>query len=245
MADSENTIPPIKQKKKSLDRAKKRLPGVAVVFAILAVIIAALATVILTNPLGMRDKYMRGFLKNIPVVKNLLPAEDPGEPVDLSPDQLMERIAALEKEAAAAQNSNDDLSGKIRIYLNEIARLKEIEAQQLQFRQNKEEFDNMIAMGDTMAYQKFFEQISPDTAAELYKLVLGINVSQTELKNFVATYAAMDASDAAKIFDILTGAELDLVALILTNMTPDARGEVLARMTPDNAAAVTKRMTPS
>ena len=53
----------------------------------------------------------------------------------------------------------------------------------------------------------------------------------------------MEPSAAADILESMDD-DLDTVALIMNNMTPEGRGKVLAAMEPDFAALVTKKLIP-
>ncbi len=230
---------------KSLKSPKKG-GGMTAAVIIFLVIIAAFVAIVGFNAFNIRNKYLGSVLRNIPIVKNLLPAEtvEEDELAGLSKEELQAKIKELEAKDAKNIEQINSLNDKIKLYTTEITRLQEIEGQQLDFKAQKEEFDRLVGLNDPEAYAKFYDSVYPDTAAQIYREVIGINITEKELKNYVTSYSSMDPSNAAAIFDVMTGTDLDLVALIMKNLSSDSRGEIMAAMKPANAAAVTKRLAP-
>jgi Mg/Co/Ni transporter MgtE len=95
---------------------------------------------------------------------------------------------------------------------------------------------------DADAYASYYAMISPDVAASIYAQVVSQQVSDEEVKTYVSAFSAMDAENAAKIFDSMT--DLTLVARILNQMSSDDRGAIMAEMDVTTADEVTRLMEP-
>ena len=92
-------------------------------------------------------------------------------------------------------------------------------------------------------YQKYYESIEPEYAADLYKQVVEQVQYDEDVKEYAKAYAEMKPADAADIFEAMTD-DLQLAAQILENMSADSRGAILGAMDPTVAARITKIMEP-
>lgn len=196
---------------------------------------------------------LRPYLKNIPVINQILPeasdeeiAEENGyQYKNLS--EAVDRIKELENELANYQNSGNQSSQQIAQLQAEIDRLKAFEENQAYYQQLKEAFDREVVFAenapDVEAYQKWYESISPENAERLYKEVIEQLEYSRKVKDWAETYAKMDAKNAAAILEEMTG-DTDLVAQILLSMTSKQRAAILAEMDPVFAAKLTKIMYP-
>ena len=111
----------------------------------------------------------------------------------------------------------------------------------------KEEFDREVVFTDNAPdieeYKKWYEQISPDNAAQIYKEVCEKIQYSQKVQDWATTYAAMDAADAAAIMQEMTG-DTDIVSKILLCMKAKQRAAILAEMDPVYAGKLTKIMFP-
>ena len=237
----------LKQQKKWDKKAHgKGGRGKIIALMIVALIIAALVAVVGFDALGLRSRYLNGFLQNIPIVKNVIPAEDniDGAYAGLSREQLVDEIDRLN--AAVDQNRQEveSLTAKSDMYVKEIARLKAFEEQQVAYKADKEAFDAVIAMGNPAAYAQYYATISPENAEVLYQQAVRQNQNTKEIKNYVATFTAMDESEAASILSEMIATDMDLVVLIVSHIDSESRGAIMGQMTPADAASVAKMMAP-
>ena len=77
----------------------------------------------------------------------------------------------------------------------------------------------------------------------MYKQVVQQQEADTEIEDYVNTYASMKPKQAAALMEKMTD-NLKLVAKILTNMDTDARAKILDAMDSEVAARLTKIMEP-
>ena len=96
---------------------------------------------------------------------------------------------------------------------------------------------------DIEEYKKWYEEISPDNAAALYKEVCEQLQYSQEIQDWATTYASMDPENAAAIMEEMTG-DTDILAKILLCMTPEQRADIMAEMDPVYAGKLTKIMFP-
>ena len=92
-------------------------------------------------------------------------------------------------------------------------------------------------------YIEWYNSIDAEHAEEIYREIIESNQADAEIVELAEAYEAMEPSAAADILESMDD-DLDTVALIMNNMTPEGRGKVLAAMEPDFAALVTKKLIP-
>ena len=187
---------------------------------------------------------LRPYLKNVPVINQILPDASSEEIADEtgykfnSIAEAVERIKELESQLSAYQNSGDASAQQIADLQAEVDRLKVFEENQEYYEQLKDEFDREVVFTDNAPdiseYKKWYESIDADNAAALYAEV----VRQLEHKQEV-----QDAKNAAAILQEMTG-DTNLVAEILECMTAKQRAAILAEMDTVFAAKMTKIMYP-
>lgn len=125
----------------------------------------------------------------------------------------------------------------------ECARLAEFENNQTEFEQQKKEFYDEVVYGesapDTDTYKEWYNSLDAEYAEKVYREIIEADQADQEILDLASAYESMDAKDAAKILESMKN-DLDTVALIMNNMSSEARGKILAEMDPEFAAIVTK-----
>jgi flagellar motility protein MotE (MotC chaperone) len=237
------------------DGEKKGGGLVGVIIAVIIVIIWLLvfALLIKMDVGGFGSNVMRPLLKDIPVINKILPsvsdddvAAETGYRYKTLYDAI-EQIKELENQVALKDEQLEVDSELITELQNEVSRLKVFEENQLLYEELKKKFDEEVVFTDNAPdieeYKSWYEQIYPQNAADLYVKVLERLDYSQKVKDWAATYAKMDAADAAAILSEMTG-DLDLVTQILLNMNATQRANVLAEMDPVYAAKLTHVMYP-
>ena len=196
---------------------------------------------------------LRPYLKNVPVINQILPDASSEEIADEtgykfnSIAEEVERIKELESQLSAYQNSGDASAQQIADLQAEVDRLKVFEENQEYYEQLKDEFDREVVFTDNAPdiseYKKWYESIDADNAAALYAEVVRQLEHKQEVQDWAAAYAKMDAKNAAAILQEMTG-DTNLVAEILECMTAKQRAAILAEMDTVFAAKMTKIMYP-
>lgn len=258
-----------KQKKEAKRRAKEIAEreadldddseggSVSVFFVTLVIVViwlAILALLIKLDVGGFGSGVLAPIFKNVPVINKILPDDTVTETEDeagyggySSLKEAVDYINLLEKELEQTQSSDLSQSEQIAELKAEILRLKEFEDKQVEFQRIKNEFYEEVIYAEqgpgAEEYVKYYEEMDPATAEELYKQVIMQMEEDSKIQDYAQAYAEMKPKEAAEIFNTMTN-DLDLVARILGQMTAEDRGNVLAQMEPDVAAKITKIMDP-
>ncbi|WP_051207643.1 hypothetical protein [Butyrivibrio sp. AE3006] len=161
-------------------------------------------------------------------------------------------IKRLENELRKEMEDNQTLQEENEKLQAEVARLEPFEEEQAQFEAEKEEFYKNIVYADNAPdpaeYQKYYELIEPDIAAQIYAQILQKQSDDKELEQYVKAYSSMKAKEAAAIFDKMmendTGDAVRLISKILWEMSAENRGAILDKMTEEYAGKVTDYMEP-
>lgn len=220
-----------KDKKKDKNKGKKK-KGCLINIIIFAIIMGALIWILGFNGLNIRDKYLRSSLEKVPIINKLLPPiEEPTKKIQETPE-------------AKDQKEIDGLTKKIQDLEKEITRLKAFEKAQAQFKKEKAEFDQKIALENSKEYAAYYEKIAPENAEKLYKEAVNKNVKDKKFKEYIKTFESMKKDAVATVLEELLLTDTDLVITILENVSSDKRAEILSAMKPENAAICSKLLSP-
>lgn len=233
--------------------SSSKLAVALVTLVIIIVWLAILALLIKWDVGGFGSTVMRPLLKDIPYVNRILPdSEDDLSTEEDYPyknmDEAVAYIKELEQELAQAQQGSSENSAYIADLEAQSQKLKEYEANEAAFEEEKEKFYNEVVFSDQAPdieqYKEYYESIDPDNAELLYKQVVEQQQTDSKISDYVKGYSQMKPKDAAAIFDTMTD-NLNLVAQILENMDAQSRADILGKMNSDTAAKVTEIMNPS
>ena len=235
-----------------IEEKGSKLMGFLIAIIIIAIWLAIFALLIKMDVGGV-GSMLRPFLKNVPVINMILPeatdeevAEETGSKYKTLSEALA-RIKELETELAGYQNSGAGSAQTIADLQAEVDRLKTFEENQEYYDQLKAEFDREVVYTDNAPditeYRKWYEEMNPDNAAEIYRQVLQEIQYSDQVKDWADSYAKMEPANAAAILEEMTG-DTDLVSAILKCMTSRQRADILAEMDTVFAAKLTKIMYP-
>ena len=233
--------------------SSSKLAVALVTLVIIIVWLAILALLIKWDVGGFGSTVMRPLLKDIPYGNRILPdSEDDLSTEEDYPyknmDEAVAYIKELEQELAQAQQGSSENSAYIADLEAQSQKLKEYEANEAAFEEEKEKFYNEVVFSDQAPdieqYKEYYESIDPDNAELLYKQVVEQQQTDSKISDYVKGYSQMKPKEAAAIFDTMTD-NLNLVAQILENMDAQSRADILGKMNSDTAAKVTEIMNPS
>jgi len=215
-------------------------------FLILFFILAALVGIVAFNLFNLRNQYIYPALAKIPLVGGFIPntAASPEVLDEMSSEQLTARVNELEAQLSQAQDQLKAANTAIDNDKSQIETLTVYQSQQLQFKQQKEAFDQQIAMGDPQAYVNYYQSISPDNAEKLYPQAAAAAAQSAEVKKYLADIKAMDVTNAAAMLQQMIGTDMNLVVSIMRGLDSRIAGSILSGMNPQNAAGVIKMMAP-
>lgn len=216
---------------------------------IIIVIWLGIFGVLVKADIGGFGSSLAPVLGDVPVINKILP--EGSNKVDTKGyDYTLEEAIAKIKELEMKLDSQSSSSGVDSNYIEqleaEVKRLQVFEKQYNTYVKQKKEFDKEVVYADNAPdiseYQKYYEMIDPDNAAELYRQVIEELQYSQKVQDAAKRYSEMDPATAAKILDEMTAADLDMVCAILDEMKADKSGAILAAMDSNIAAKVTKRM---
>lgn len=243
---------------KALEEEEEQGGTLSVVFIALFIILIWLGFMALFIRLdvgGIGSGVLRPYLKDVPVINKILPpiqgsVSDSGEDLYYGYDNIkdaVERIKELELENQELEQRKADAQNEIGVLQDEVTRLRTFEENQLQFEKIKNEFYDEVVYSEKAPelseYRKYYEEIDPEEAAEIYREVIGDVVYDEEIAAYAQAYSAMKPKAAAGIFEAMTD-DLELAAKILDQMSADDRGNILGAMNAEVAAQITKIMEP-
>ncbi len=201
---------------------------------------------------GFGSGVLRPILRDVPIINMILPEVSDEQLSDeynypyRNLSEAMRRIEELEAQIAQMTDEGASSADYVAELEAEVARLREFEENQLEFEKRVFEFDQNVVYAeqapDIEEYKKYYEEINPENAEEIYRQVIQQVQLNTRLKDQAAMFKAMEPADAADILGGMTG-DLDLVARILLNMKTKEAGAILAEMDPDMAAKITKKIS--
>lgn len=225
---------------------------------VLTIILILLIIIILLGGFALFVKFdigrfgtdvMRPIFKDTPVIKYILPEEeeeyDESESVYKNVQEAEEDIVKLKKEIDKLKKDNADKEDKVEDLTKENKKLKKIEQEQSAFEEKIKEYEKEVVFGDSALdvteYQKYYEQIDPERAEQLYKQVMLQVESDKKAKELSNTYSKMDPGAAAKALEELDN-DIALVCDVLLAMTEKNRAAIMDEMSSEFAAKVTKKI---
>lgn len=233
----------------SEERPKRRKgPIIFVGFGL--IVIGALVAILGFNVFEIRDQYIFPPLRSVPFVGQFIPAgeyiyvdgELVGIPVDTAELEgviydLAAQLEAVREELAVAQTLNGQQAQTItvlQVYRDFITN----------YRENRQQFDEMIAMGDPGAFAEFYEQVEPENAARLFSHIRATREVDREFRRYAATYAEMNTDEAAAVFTLLLTQNPTLLLRIIETFNTARRAEVFNEMEASDVAIITILMEP-
>lgn len=230
--------------------------SVVLVTILLVVIWAGIFCLIVKLDIGgLGSNVMAPILKDIPVIKYILPKNSITESEDLesyygysSLEDAVNQIKTMEKQLEELTNLKSTNAEQIAALSDEVKRLKTFEDNQVEFQRIKTDFYEQVVYSDKgpgpEAFIEYFEGMDPETAEYIYRQVIVEEEVSKEVQDYATAYSEMKPKQAAGIFEAMTD-NLALAAKILGAMTSEERGKILGVMDPEVAAKITKLMEPT
>lgn len=231
------------------ESAGSKIVTVLIVLVIIIIWLGIFGVLVKLNVGNFGSDVLYPVLKDVPVLNWILPETDGDKKESGGYDNLTEanaRIRELESKLAATSSSDSANSSEIEDLRAEVNRLKKFEEDQVRFTQRVRKFDENVVYNDkapdTEAYREYYEEIAPDTAADIYREVMKNYQYNQEIKDQADTYGKMEPANAAAILEEMSN-DLSLVASILDSMQSSKSALILEAMTPTVAAQITTKMT--
>lgn len=236
------------------EEPRNRLVSFIITLLIILIWLGIFAVIVKTDIGGFGSNIMAPVLKDVPVLNKILPdtavKKDGSSQKYKSMADAVDYIKQLETELAKYQDSDSTKDGMITDLQTENERLKAFEAAQAQFEQQKKEYYDEVVFGDKAIdydnYVKYYQQISPESAEELYRKALEKYVYDEQITERAKMYSSMKPEQAAAIFCEMTG-DMDIVVKILNSMNTNNSSAIMNEISatdPVYAAKLTKLLLP-
>ena len=236
---------------------KKENKLVSTIITILVILIwLAIIAILIKLDVGEFGTKIRPIFKDVPVINKILPEDNSGKSENdedypyKSLGDAISYIKELEVQLADQQKSNSKLSDKNEDLQKEVDRLKVFENNQKEFESLKKQFNEEVVFGDDAIdyqnYIKYYEEIAPDVAKELYEEAIDRYACNEAYQEQADAYARMEPDAAAAIFAEMTG-DLDIVINLLQCMKSADRAEIIAAISEidaNYAGKLTKLIVP-
>lgn len=236
------------------EEPRNRLVSAIIILLIIFIWLGIFAVVVKTDIGGFGSTVMAPMLKDVPVLNKILPdsvvSDKKNDYNYKSMADAVDYIKQLETELATYQKDDTDKEQTIAQLQAEVERLKAFETAQEQFEKDKQEYYDEVVFGDNAIdydnYVKYYQQISPESAEELYKKAVEKYAYDEEFTERAKMYSSMDPAEAAATFYEMTG-DMDIVANILNAMSTTNSSAIMneiAALDSVYAAKLTKLLLP-
>lgn len=242
------------KKDKAANKDKKegsKLLTILIALFIVIIWLALFGALIKLDVGGFGSGVLRPILKDVPVINMILPNVSDvqlAQENDYEYKSLTEAIAKikeLEATIADMETSTTDNTDTVAELQAEIDRLKVFEDNQAAFEEQKKEFDQNVVFAEAAPsieeYKKYYEEMDPTNAAEIYRQVVEQLQYSDAIKEKADIYKSMDPKAAAQILETMT-ADVESVAQILLSMKSKESAAILTEMDSVVAAKITKKM---
>lgn len=200
---------------------------------------------------GIGNNILRPLIKDVPVLNLILP--------NVSDEQLIweqnypyrditeavDIIKELELKVDELEKANAAYPGQIAQLTAEIERLKPFEEQQLAFEKRVREFDINVVFNsqapDIEEYKKYYEEINPETAEEIYRQVLEQLQYDESFQQKADYLKNMKPGTAAEVLQEMT-ADMQWICKVLACMKTTEATEIMNKMEPLFVARVLQTM---
>ncbi|MBO4920503.1 MAG: hypothetical protein J5372_01175 [Lachnospiraceae bacterium] len=215
--------------------------GTIVLIIIIVVVWLAIFALLIKMDVGGMGTKLRPLIKDVPVLNMILPEVDDETLISeknypyKNIDEAVEVIKRLETELDEMKNNADASAKRIIELQNEVARLKKFEDDQAAFEERVKRFDEQVVFNsnapDIEEYKKFYEEINPENAEEIYRQVIEQLAYDNMIKEKADLIKNMKPAQAASALEEMT-ADLEYTCKILLSMKPTEATPILDKMDP-------------
>lgn len=204
---------------------------------------------------GFGSSVLYPALKDVPVINKILPKVDDDSSISTQSgtayktlQEAVDRINELESEIRIYTEKANENAEIISNLTAEVNRLKVYEKNQTNYENLKKKFDEEVVFNnkapDIDTYKKWYEELDPDNAAEIYRQVTEQLAYDQVIVDQAKQFSSMEPDAAAAIMEEMTG-DMEKVAKILMAMKSEQSGAILAAMDSVVAAKLTLLIYPT
>jgi len=225
--------------------------GTGILVILIIIVWLAIFALLVKMDVGQMGSRLRPLIKDVPVLNMILPpvsddvliSENNYPYTDIS--EAVAVIKQLESQVAGLESENSDYAKKIVDMQTEIDRLKVFEEDQAAFLKRVKKFDVNVVYNsqapEIIEYRKYYEEINPETAAEIYRQVVEQLEYDDSIKEKAALLKNMKPGQAAAVLQEMT-ADLEYSCKLLLCMKVDEATAILNKMDTLFAARILQKM---
>ena len=235
----------------SEDRENNIMKIVGGILVGLLVLAIALAALIKFDVGGLGTTVIGPVIKDVPVLNMILPempeiSEEDVEAYNFETvEEAVEILKITEKMLMEKSEEAENIGEQLSDLTAEVERLRIFEANQVQFQEDKAQFDELLATTPAaIVYTEWFEKMYPENAVALYESMIGDVVFDETLKETVDIYQNMKPAQAAPVLESMSVTQMDQVAAIIKGVSPDQAAKIMGLMEPRTAARITSYIYP-
>ncbi len=213
--------------------------GTGLMIVLIVLIWLAIFALLIKMDVGGMGTALRPLIKDVPGLNIILP--------DVSDDVLIneqnypykniseavEVIKELERQVDDLDTENGVYARKILELQSELDRLRAYEEEYKAFEERVKRFDVEVVYNsqapDISEYKKFYEEINPDTAAEIYRQVVEQLQYDESVKEKAAILKTMKPGNAAKVLEEMT-ADVEYTCKLLLCLKTDEAAAIMDKM---------------
>jgi len=213
--------------------------GTIIIIILIVLVWLAIFALLIKMDVGGIGTKLRPMIKDVPVLNKILPEvsdevliEEKNYPYS-NIDEAVEVIKKLEKELDELKDTDEAAQKKIIELQNEIARLKKFEDDQAAFEERVKRFDTNVVYNsqapDIEEYKKFYEEINPENAEEIYRQVIEQLAYDNLVKEKADLLKNMKPAQAAAALEEMT-ADMEYTCKVLLSMKPVEATAIMDKM---------------
>lgn len=225
--------------------------GTAFITLLIIIVWLAIFALLIKMDVGGMGTALRPLIKDVPILNLILPdvpdevlIEERNYPYK-NIGEAVEVIKDLEKKVEDLESENGNYARRILELQNEVARLKVFEEEQEAFEERVRRFDINVVYNsqapDISEYKKYYEEINPETAAEIYRQVVEQLEYDQAIKDKAALLKTMKPANAASLLEEMT-ADIEYTCKLLLCLKTDEAAAIMDKMDTLFAARVLQTM---
>lgn len=213
--------------------------GTALIIILIVIVWLAIFALLVKMDVGGMGTALRPLIKDVPVLNLILP--------DVSDDVLIDEhnypykniseavdvIKQLESQVDTLEAENGTYARKILELQAEVDRLKVYEEEYAAFEERVRRFDINVVYNsqapDIEEYKKYYDEINPETAAEIYRQVCEQLEYDQAIKDKAAILKTMKPGNAAKALEEMT-ADIEYSCKLLLCLKTDEAAAIMDKM---------------
>ena len=213
--------------------------GTGLMVILIIIVWLAIFALLVKMDVGGMGTALRPLIKDVPILNLILP--DVPDDVLINEEnypyknikEAVEVIKELEAKVDALEDENGNYARRILELQAEVDRLRKFEEEYEAFEERVRRFDINVVYNDRAPeieeYKKYYEEINPETAAEIYRQVVEQLAYDDAIKQKAQILKTMKPGNAAKMLEEMT-ADVEYTCKILLCLKVDEAAAIMDKM---------------